>query len=506
MTTVPAAPLGAPPNNPISLSSAHRDERLNAPSHDIKVDNKAPPTPVYVTPSNGKSQTLSHEKIAVLLAMSQSPSGDSSSVDPSLDPTSPPSGEVPSASQITQAAANDTAQAASATQDAADEFLAKLRETKLTGLTLNPKLLQGFKTRLDAASDAIDASKPQDGQARINRKGSQIVARRLNKALKKSLKVLRSIEQGEFDEHDLKHLQRGLKVLTREEKKKRRRDQLAKFQNSLSPLKAYTDHANNPLHKVDWDAKPTVTTSSNATATNTTAAASSAPPPGFDSSALPPSSDPSSIPAHLDPANFPSDPSAPHTDPSTSAPPAGAVDPSPHPSDPSAGAAPPPGATVDPSAPPATSAPAPSDAPAPTTTSSAPSAPPASAPPALLETRQRKRHGQLPVNDEERAFVDSVVDAVLGQPRQSQGRVNRAGKLCPGCEEIKYNKDSPLSKHDHQMLVSQHSDLPLRDVPHHGQRVLDEASLMVADAESRQKERLDKYPPQESLLQFDFRN
>jgi len=76
-------------------------------------------------------------------------------------------------------------------------------------------------------------------------------------------------------------------------------------------------------------------------------------------------------------------------------------------------------------------------------------------------------------------------------------KVNAQGKLCPGCEEIIYNKDSPLSDEDKKLLHKLHADLVLDDVKLLSQPTLDKADLMVADAAYAKKKLLDRYPVKE---------
>jgi len=77
-------------------------------------------------------------------------------------------------------------------------------------------------------------------------------------------------------------------------------------------------------------------------------------------------------------------------------------------------------------------------------------------------------------------------------------KVNAEGKLCPGCEKIIYNTDSPLSDEDKKLLHKLHADLVLDDVKLLGQHTLDRAQLAVADADYAKKKLLDRYPVKEN--------
>ena len=87
-----------------------------------------------------------------------------------------------------------------------------------------------------------------------------------------------------------------------------------------------------------------------------------------------------------------------------------------------------------------------------------------------------------------------------------KGQVNSKGQLCPGCDPIVYNADSPLSDFDKKLLRQQHSELALGDVKLHSQSTLDRATLMIDDADALKKKMLDRYPPADALIQFDFHN
>jgi hypothetical protein len=71
-------------------------------------------------------------------------------------------------------------------------------------------------------------------------------------------------------------------------------------------------------------------------------------------------------------------------------------------------------------------------------------------------------------------------------------------KLCPDCQPIVYNADSPLSDDDIKLMRAQHESLPLDDVILHSQTTLDKATLAVDDAHAIRGKLLDKYPPIQS--------
>jgi hypothetical protein len=75
--------------------------------------------------------------------------------------------------------------------------------------------------------------------------------------------------------------------------------------------------------------------------------------------------------------------------------------------------------------------------------------------------------------------------------------VNSRGEACPQCQKIVYNKDSPLSDLDVELVRKQHADIVVDGVRLHSQETLDRAQLMVDDAQHLRKVLLDKYPPQE---------
>jgi len=127
---------------------------------------------------------------------------------------------------------------------------------------------------------------------------------------------------------------------------------------------------------------------------------------------------------------------------------------------------------------------------------------------ALLESASQLPPGVLGDGHNE-MIIDTIQQVMdLDNPSKNyKGHVARSGKLCPGCEVIKYNHDSPLSANDHKLLVKTHMDFPIgKDVKLHSQETLDRASLMVDEAAHAKKVLLDKYPvyeKEDSLIQLD---
>jgi len=120
----------------------------------------------------------------------------------------------------------------------------------------------------------------------------------------------------------------------------------------------------------------------------------------------------------------------------------------------------------------------------------------------LLEQGSTLPPGVL--GDGHSAELLKTVDAIMAlgdHSRGYKGQVNEQGQLCAGCEEIKYNADSPLSAFDKKLLKQQHDAVVVGDETKvHSQDVLDKATLHVDDAEVTRKKMLDKYPPQDSTL------
>jgi hypothetical protein len=122
------------------------------------------------------------------------------------------------------------------------------------------------------------------------------------------------------------------------------------------------------------------------------------------------------------------------------------------------------------------------------------------------------RFTQLPVGvvgDGHNEQLMKTVDTIMNLDNHSQhykGHVNAEGKLCPTCNKIEYNANSPLSANDEKIMRAQHADIVLKGVPLHAQDTLDRAILTVDDAAESRKKILDKYPPQNALLQFDIHN
>lgn len=119
--------------------------------------------------------------------------------------------------------------------------------------------------------------------------------------------------------------------------------------------------------------------------------------------------------------------------------------------------------------------------------------------------------------------VQEIMDANI-HSKDYKGHVNARGQLCPGCEPIVYNHDSPMSDDDIKIMRAQHADLVLGHVKLLGQADLDRATLALDDADAAKKAILDRYPAKpeggaagyeeggeagkkfDSLLQFDLHN
>jgi len=72
--------------------------------------------------------------------------------------------------------------------------------------------------------------------------------------------------------------------------------------------------------------------------------------------------------------------------------------------------------------------------------------------------------------------------------------VNSLGQLCPGCQQIIYNADSPLSANDWKLARMAHADIVVGETKVLAQDVLDQAVLTVDDANAARKALLDQYP------------
>jgi len=102
--------------------------------------------------------------------------------------------------------------------------------------------------------------------------------------------------------------------------------------------------------------------------------------------------------------------------------------------------------------------------------------------------------------EENDAYLQAIVDQVLSMNKQGGGAVNKQGKLCPGCQTIDYNVDSPLSANDKKLLRLAYNDLHVpSNAPVVAQDSLENAILMVDDATKSRKSMLDQYPPANSV-------
>lgn len=91
----------------------------------------------------------------------------------------------------------------------------------------------------------------------------------------------------------------------------------------------------------------------------------------------------------------------------------------------------------------------------------------------------------------------AIVHEILDMDNHSKGykgHVNQQGQLCPGCEPILYNHDSPLSDNDLKLMRAQHAELHMDHIKLVSQTTLDDAKATLARADVTKQELLDRYP------------